>query len=800
VCLYLHALPILFFASISPTTLRIKYVHTLPTKTQEKEAGNLRWWDINFDSQEMEDLYRKTQAEKHLFQLRIFVILNSLFTFVYSKYMVDGRVNWELRGLLFFFSFLVLPLTIPSVYGKFHVFGDFMLSSVLIIFSCVVVMICFMDLFDGVPTNGYLFMAVLMLLNLTIMYITGTNWFRKMLIILVTLVFYLITVTSYSTACYGLSYEQDYPIVQLIPTKEYFRYQFNCNDYDKFYDLIKQIGFSQMNILLVVYSGYFQEKQKRQEFARKWFLVKGKFNMEKRLKKMSDAEKKRNTQKKGINFGEMRELNFKSPLMKVLATLEKIKIAVSDNDSVMEALNMVETTLKTTDDLNKIDIHKQDLDAGDREFAKFLLSAGGKGHVLRDRVRSVPSLVGVRIEDNEELRSKECGLLTAIGLPDGTRVFGKEHLKALDYLTKYEQWDFDVHLLSAMTNKRPVYYLFCKAMERFYEPFELCLQEMKAFILYVEETYCFDPNQHNPYHNHLHSADVLQTTGYFLNAPFCQQKLGSLDKMATLIAAMMHDYRHKGVNNAYIVNCSPPDELALVHNDLSVLERFHASETFILLNTQKFKANFLANMVSSDYRYLRTSCIEMILATDLSHGYKYIGKFGTKCKAGQDQWGDKQEDILILMQMVIKAADVSHPSKTLNLHKTWTVMITDEFFSQGDLERSNKMTLSPLCDRYINDDIPKSQIGFIDFVVKPTVQPLSNLLKLDEIMKNLTNNYKYWCELVRNQSGLDTSLASLRLEVRTLSDALIKSNGVVLDEHGNNKKLSGAAEAGDEAP
>jgi cAMP-specific phosphodiesterase 4 len=47
------------------------------------------------------------------------------------------------------------------------------------------------------------------------------------------------------------------------------------------------------------------------------------------------------------------------------------------------------------------------------------------------------------------------------------------------------------------------------------------------------------------------------------------------------VAAMMHDFRHKGVSNTFLVNSE--DELAIVHNDVSVLERFHAAETFRLL-------------------------------------------------------------------------------------------------------------------------------------------------------------------------------------------------------------------------
>jgi len=96
--------------------------------------------------------------------------------------------------------------------------------------------------------------------------------------------------------------------------------------------------------------------------------------------------------------------------------------------------------------------------------------------------------------------------------------------------------------------------------------------------------------------------------------------------------------------------------------------------------------------------------------------------------------------------MILKVADVSHPSKTLNSHLIWSVMITEEFFYQGDLEKANNMAISPLCDRVNNFDIPKSQKGFIDFVVSPTMKPVAELLGLQVILDNLKSNYRYWSE------------------------------------------------------
>jgi len=155
---------------------------------------------------------------------------------------------------------------------------------------------------------------------------------------------------------------------------------------------------------------------------------------------------------------------------------------------------------------------------------------------------------------------------------------------------------------------------------------------------------------------------------------------------------MMHDFRHKGVTNTFLVNTN--DELSIIHNDSSVLERFHASESFKMLRAPKY--NIICNMQEEDKKYFRQSVIDMILATDLKQGPTYCTSFQQKMDNGCPFEDD--EDIKLLLQLVLKCADVSHAAKPLRLHKLWTVLITEEFFRQvrhacttPDMHRSSTM-------------------------------------------------------------------------------------------------------------
>lgn len=58
----------------------------------------------------------------------------------------------------------------------------------------------------------------------------------------------------------------------------------------------------------------------------------------------------------------------------------------------------------------------------------------------------------------------------------------------------------------------------------------------------------------------------------------------------------------------------------------------------------------------------------------------------------------------------------------------WTMQLLEEFFRQGDKERELGLPFSPLCDRN-NTLVAESQIGFIEFIVEPSMQVCSDTLE-----------------------------------------------------------------------
>lgn len=99
------------------------------------------------------------------------------------------------------------------------------------------------------------------------------------------------------------------------------------------------------------------------------------------------------------------------------------------------------------------------------------------------------------------------------------------------------------------------------------------------------------------------------------------------------------------------------------------------------------------------------------------------------------------ENQQILLGFSIHCCDISNPAKVENVYDKWVDLIFKEFFNQGDLEKKAKMPVSLLCDRDTTN-LVKSQIGFINFIVKPTFDCIFNFIPdiqvyLDMIEENL---------------------------------------------------------------
>lgn len=97
---------------------------------------------------------------------------------------------------------------------------------------------------------------------------------------------------------------------------------------------------------------------------------------------------------------------------------------------------------------------------------------------------------------------------------------------------------------------------------------------------------------------------------------------------------------------------------------------------------------------------------------------------------------------------MVKCADISNPAKPPVIAKQWTDRIMREFFLQGDEEKRLGLPVSTFMDRN-NTSVPKCQLGFIDYVVRPLYEPWSSFVNQPTPTRcpweqYLKENVEYW--------------------------------------------------------
>ncbi|CAG2066415.1 unnamed protein product, partial [Timema podura] len=135
------------------------------------------------------------------------------------------------------------------------------------------------------------------------------------------------------------------------------------------------------------------------------------------------------------------------------------------------------------------------------------------------------------------------------------------------------------------------------------------------------------------------------------------------------------------------------------------------------------ECNILQNLSREEFREFRTLVIDMVLATDMSFHFQQLKNMRNLLSLAEPSV-DKSK----ALSLVLHCCDISHPAKRWDLHHRWTMQLLEEFFIQGDKERELGLPFSPLCDRN-NTLVAESQIGFIEFIVEPSMGVCSDMLE-----------------------------------------------------------------------
>ena len=127
----------------------------------------------------------------------------------------------------------------------------------------------------------------------------------------------------------------------------------------------------------------------------------------------------------------------------------------------------------------------------------------------------------------------------------------------------------------------------------------------------------------------------------------------------------------------------------------------HASTAYSLLQVEE--QNILRSLDTDSWMLARKVILKMILATDMSRHFELLGSFRAAHPTVNPAAVNKIDERINVSEMCIKAADIGHAAKALDLHEKWTVLVCEEFFQQGDLEKKLGLPVSMYCDRETTD-------------------------------------------------------------------------------------------------
>ncbi|KAL4168392.1 hypothetical protein KRP22_011794 [Phytophthora ramorum] len=581
-----------------------------------------------------------------------------------------------------------------------------------------------------------------------------------------------------------------FALVGLITTASYMALTF------VFYPVTDSTPFNMNRVLVICFPIVFTaamllrnrdvDRVVRQDFLHVWAveLEAEKATREKNLIAEENRTLKQELAQRDNDFN----LDLTSPLHALLAELKSFLDAVdlSDEDT-QRGMAIVRNLARLDQNLFVPDISAQmksekEVDNDTKNWALSVLARKDYADTTRSGVAMSHSSHSNSNSDNR--RSYKDGLGVGAGGIAGSMVIAPlagmptwedQTLSRVKHRIQQDGWDLDTLQIAEQTGNRPLMYVTAALFElhELHEEFRVDRVVLRNFLYVLDDGYLA-----NPYHNSSHAADVVNSVNFLITTLADGQirdTLTNLEFYAALVAAAIHDFRHPGKSNNYLIKAK--HDLALQYNDRSILESMHLAETFFIMRNPL--CDIFGRMKDKPYREIRKAIIEMVLSTDLSMHLQLVGNLkalllqeataipagGSGTSLGGPMPAPKPvTDPMMIMKVVIKCADIGHAAKKRKLHVIWSALIIEEFFLQGDNERANNSDISPFMDRH-SENSAKNQVGFFEFIVLPFYDTVAQVIFASEFgaIHNIAKqNYTLWKEADRRQLS---SIVAIKTEV-----------------------------------
>ncbi|PAV87712.1 hypothetical protein WR25_03751 [Diploscapter pachys] len=232
------------------------------------------------------------------------------------------------------------------------------------------------------------------------------------------------------------------------------------------------------------------------------------------------------------------------------------------------------------------------------------------------------------------------------------------------YMQRLDDWGPDIFKIDELSKNHSLTVVTYTLLRKrgLIKAFEIPSSVLVTYLLNLEHHY-----RNNPYHNSTHGADVAQSMHVLLSSPVLADVFSDLEILAAIFSGAIHDVDHPGFTNQYLINSN--NELAIMYNDESVLEQHHLAVAFKLLQD--------------------SNCDFLVLSTDMARHMSLLADLKTMVEAKKVAGNnvivlDKYNEKIQVLQSMIHLADLSNPTKPIQLYQQWTDRIFQEYLRQGN--------------------------------------------------------------------------------------------------------------------
>jgi hypothetical protein len=296
-------------------------------------------------------------------------------------------------------------------------------------------------------------------------------------------------------------------------------------------------------------------------------------------------------------------------------------------------------------------------------------------------------------------------------------------------INSYFDLNFNVYKYNLYDLKQIVLYLFIKLVDL--EKIGIIKNSLIKFIHKISQKY----NNNNSFHNFYHAVSVLQFTYLMITIIKDKIEITELQIFALMLASLIHDVDHPGNNNIFEINSR--SKLALIYNDISILENHHCSIGFKIMCMNSIQ--LLKNLSKNDYNEVREIIIFSILATDMIFHQELINKLEKN-----NTWNYK-----LICKMIIHAADLSNQIRPFEILKEGSENLRIEYINQKNNETILNLPITPMLDVKDNKKFYIAEYNFCYYIIKPYWNIIVKKFPCFQyILFELEQNIIKWKELI----------------------------------------------------